>query len=185
MPRNEAPAPPAVTQRWAVLIGISDYHRDSGRFPDLNYAHRDAEEFAAFLKSKASGSFPPDHVRLLVNEQATATSIREALFEFLKHTVKEDLVLIFFAGHGLPDPGKPSNLYLIAHDSDATQIAATGIPMWDVEAALTRTIAAERVVNHSDSNDSIFALFAPYPRCRRRPRLGSAHFRFRYGERMW
>lgn len=135
-----------VAQRWAVVIGISKYGKPTKRMPSLKYAHRDAEELAAFLKSKAGGEFAADHVKLLTDEQATATKIRDALFTFLKKTTKEDLVVLFFAGHGLPDPDKPSNLYFVAHDSDPANIAATGIPMWDIATALKRTVAAQRVV---------------------------------------
>jgi len=161
-PTGEEPPPPspatpterplgAIQSRWAVVIGVSDYRYDTRRLPDLKYAHLDAEAFTAFLKSKAGGSFPTDHVRLLANEKATVTNIREALFEFLKHTVKEDLVVVYFSGHGLPDPDKPSNLYLMAHDSNPDRIASTGVPMWDIQSALTRTIAAERVVVLADA----------------------------------
>jgi hypothetical protein len=37
----------------AVVVGISDYQ--SSDIPDLKYAHRDAEAFAAWLKSPAGG----------------------------------------------------------------------------------------------------------------------------------
>ena len=157
-PRTLGPAGPAtppksraVANRWAVVIGISDYKHATKRLPDLKYAHRDAEQFAAFLKSKAGGSFPAQNVKLLTDSSATARNIRTALFSFLQRTVKEDLVIIYYAGHGMPDPGKPSNLYLVAHDSEPANIAATGIPMWDIETALKRSIAAERVVVFADA----------------------------------
>jgi uncharacterized caspase-like protein len=151
-PAQRSPAKPLpVGARWAVIVGISNYQHADPRLPDLEYAHRDTEEFAAFLKSEAGGSFPTKHVKVLTNEQATVTNIREALFEFLKHTVKEDLVVIFFSGHGLPDPDKPSNLYLMAYDSDPGTIASTGVPMWDIQSALARTIAAEQVVVLADA----------------------------------
>ena len=136
----------AIAQRWAVVIGVADYKNANKQLPSLKYANRDAEQFATFLKSKAGGGFSADRVKLLTDKQATTRNIRGALFDFLKKTVKEDLVVIFFAGHGIPDPDKPSNLYLVAHDSDPTQIASTGFPMWDLDTALKRTIAAERVV---------------------------------------
>ena len=144
-PKPARPKP--VADRWAVVIGVSEHkHPDAKRLPNLKYAHRDAEELAKFLRSPAGGRFAADHVRVLTNKQATGRGIREALFEFLKRSVKEDLVVVFFSGHGLPDPDKPSNLYLMAHDSDPSKIASTGVPMWDIETALKRTIAAERVV---------------------------------------
>jgi hypothetical protein len=140
------PPPSPVAVRWAVVIGISNYKHPTQRLPSLRFADRDASAFAEFLKSDAGGGFAADHVRLLTNEQATATEVRAALFEFLRHTVKEDMVVIYFSGHGIPDPDKPSNLYLVAHDSNPARIAATGVPMWDIETALVRTIAAERVL---------------------------------------
>ncbi len=145
----KAPAPlltGAPAQRWAVSIGISNYKHTNQRIPNLKYAHQDAERFAQFLESEAGGGFAPQHVKVLTNQQATSANIRGALFDFLKRTVKEDLVVIFFSGHGMPDPQKLSNLYLLAHDSNPAQIASTGIPMWDIDTALKRTIAAERVV---------------------------------------
>ena len=143
---DETRPPPEVAQRWAVVIGISKYQNSGKSLPELKYAHRDAEKLAAFLKSRAGGGFADDHVKLLTDRKATTRNIREALFDFLKKTVKEDLVIIFFAGHGIPDPDKPSNLYLVGHDSDPNKIASTGFPMWDLDTALKRTIAAERVV---------------------------------------
>jgi uncharacterized caspase-like protein len=148
---SSEPARPAgsasIADRWAVVIGISQYkYADPKRLPNLKYADRDAGEFAAFLKSPSGGGFKEGHVLLLTNEQATTRNVREALFEFLKHTIKEDLVVIFCSGHGMPDPDKASNLYLVTYDTDPTKIAATGFPMWDLDTALRRTIAAERVV---------------------------------------
>jgi hypothetical protein len=160
--QSGGPAPPVyrpparkpvgpVAQRWAVVIGISEYAHKNKNLTNLKYAHRDAEKLSEFLKSKAGGSFPASNVKLLTNRQATTKGIRDGLFTFLKRTVKEDLVVIFFSGHGTPDPDKPSNLYLVAHDSDPNNISATGIPMWDIETALKRTIAAERTIVLADT----------------------------------
>lgn len=41
----------------AVVAGISDYQ--SPQIPDLQYAHRDAEAFAAWLKSRAGRQYNP------------------------------------------------------------------------------------------------------------------------------
>ena len=38
---------------YAVVVGISNY--SDQEFPDLKYAHRDAEAFATFLQSNAGG----------------------------------------------------------------------------------------------------------------------------------
>jgi hypothetical protein len=145
-----APAP-TFGQRWAVVIGISQYKYAGPGLKNLSYADDDAKAFAAFLQTPEGGGFPAKNVRLLTDENATKAAIADALFEFLKHTVKEDLVVIFFSCHGAPDPDKPANLYLVAHDSNPAKIASTGFPMWDLNTALQRTIGAERVIVLADA----------------------------------
>jgi hypothetical protein len=145
----EAVAAPRVNRRWAVVIGVSDY-RDT-QIPDLEYASVDAEAIYEFLTSPAAGSFEPENILLLTNEQATGAAMREALFVFLQQAAWDDLVLIYFAGHGAPDPSRPDNLYLLPYDADLNSMAATGFPMWDVKTALRRQIAAERVIVIADA----------------------------------
>jgi uncharacterized caspase-like protein len=61
------------------------------------------------------------------------------------------LVLIYFAGHGAPEIGRPDNLYLLSYDTDINDMASTAFPMWDMKTALERYIAAERVVVLADA----------------------------------
>lgn len=142
-------AAPRIDERWAVVIGISDYR--SGNIPDLGYAESDAGAVHEFLTSSAAGPFEEDHVLLLQNEEATAAAMREALFVFLQQADKDDLVVIYYAGHGAPDPGRPDNLYLLPYDADLNSMAATGFPMWDVKTALRRQIESERVIVIADA----------------------------------
>lgn len=107
---------------FAVVVGISDY-QDEG-IPDLRFADRDAKAFAEFLRSKAGGSLDNDHLRLLINEQATQAQFASAL-DWLWETVGEnDRAFIYFSGHGdvekksLTQPGfllcwdAPSKVYM-------------------------------------------------------------------------
>ena len=41
---------------------------------------------------------------------------------------------------------RPDNLYLLPHDVDVGNIAATGFPMWDLEKVLYQTLKAQRVI---------------------------------------
>lgn len=140
-----------IGQRWAVVVGISDYKHSGTGITDLRYAARDAAAFRDFLLSEAGGGFDASRVALLTNEQATTREINKALNDFLKQTIAEDLVVIFFSGHGAPDPDKPDNLYLLTYDTDPDAIAGTAFPMWNLEAALKRNIEAERVVVFADA----------------------------------
>ena len=140
-------AAPRIDRRWAVVVGVGEYRSDD--IPDLEFAPADARAVREFLESDAAGPF--DEVLYLENEQATGAAMREALFVFLQQADWDDLVVIYYAGHGAPDPGRPDNLYLLPTDADLGSLAATGFPMWDVKTALRRQIAAERVLVIADA----------------------------------
>ncbi len=109
-------------ETYAVVVGISDYQDEA--IPDLRFADKDAEAFAAFLQSPAGGALDEGHLKVLLNEQATAAQFAIAL-DWLWEVVKEnDKVIIYFSGHGdverksLTKPGyllcwdAPSRVYL-------------------------------------------------------------------------
>ena len=135
-------------ERWAIVVGISDYqHREL----NLKWAHRDAEEVHKLLLTPAGGSFAADHVQLLINEAATTQAISRALRSFLKKPAKDDVVLIYFACHGGPDPDRPSNLYLLTYDTDPDDIAGSALPMREIDLSLRENLLAERVVILADT----------------------------------
>ncbi len=156
---NSAPAPDvremrrqavaSEIRRWAVVIGISDYKYDNQRdpkgVPDLLYANRDAIAFANFLRSPSGGAFSPDHVRLLTDGQATVKEVKKAIGVFLGKSLEQDLVIIYFSGHGAPDPTNPKNLYLICHDTEPDNYYGTALPMWEIDVALKETIPSKKV----------------------------------------
>jgi hypothetical protein len=146
---SQAMAAPRIAERWAVIVGIGNYRSDE--IPDLKFAGDDAEAVFRFLTSPAAGPFEEDHVVFLRDEDATGDALREALFVFLQQAAKDDLVIIYFAGHGAPDPRRPDNLYLLPYDAELGSLAATGFPMWDVKTALRRQIEAERVIVFADA----------------------------------
>jgi uncharacterized caspase-like protein len=140
-------ASPRIDKRWAVVVGVGEYEAED--IPDLEFAPADARAVRDFLESDAAGPF--DEVLYLENERATGAAMREALFVFLQQADWDDLVVIYYAGHGAPDPGRPDNLYLLPTDAELGSLAATGFPMWDVKTALRRQIAAERVIVIADA----------------------------------
>jgi len=143
-------APQAVGQRWAVVIGVAEY-ADS-RIPALRYASADAQAFHSWSVSATGGRLAPSRTKLLLDERATAANIKDALFNWLGQALEEDIVTIYFAGHGSPQsPDHPENLFLLPHDCRYDNIPTTGFPMWDIETALKRYIKAKRVVVIADA----------------------------------
>jgi uncharacterized caspase-like protein len=94
---------------------------------------------------------------LLVNNQATLRNLRSALGVRLKEAVdKDDMVIIYFAGHGAVEPDTKSldadglEKYLLAYDSDPAELYASGFPMREIAHILDR-IRSERLIFLADS----------------------------------
>lgn len=139
--------------RWAIVIGISDYADESVR--DLRYADDDALAFYEFLTSPRAGmgGLPEDHIRLLVNEDATAGNIRSAFTTFLQRSGPQDVVTVFIAGHGSPDPQRPEDLYLLGHDTELADLAATGVAVRTIQEAISSATAYNKVLI-TDASDA-------------------------------
>lgn len=133
-------------QRWAVVIGVSDYVDES--IGDLQYADDDALAVYDFLRSPAAGmgGIPEDHIRLLLNEEATSRNIRSALTTFLRQSTPDDVIFIYIAGHGAPDPYRPDDLYILTHDTELDDIAATAVSMTYAGQAIEEAYAYNKVL---------------------------------------
>jgi formylglycine-generating enzyme required for sulfatase activity len=134
--------------RWAILIGISQYEYSH---LNLRYADRDVEALQQLLLGPVGGSFPPDQICTLTNAQATTAAITRALRSFLKKPARDDLVIIYFACHGSPDPDRPENLYLITHDTNPRDIAGTALPMREIDLSIRENLLAEKIIILADT----------------------------------
>lgn len=148
-PGKSVPSSNGQPQRWAVVVGVSEYQKP--KIPNLNYADRDAREFAEYLKSPAGGGFEEGRMKVLLNKDATLQNIKSALNQFLRQTIDKDLVVIYFAGHGAPEPANPKNNYLLCYDTDPNSLETTAFPMWDINTALTRYIPSQHVIVLTDA----------------------------------
>ena len=133
----------------AVIIGISDY-QDPG-IPDLQFAHRDAEAFAAWLQSAAGGSVPPENIQLLLNEKATQARVAMAFTALMQQCLEDEQAIIFFSGHGdtesklFDQPG-----FLLCWDAPPTVYYAGGTLLQEIVSTLSLQNKA-RVLMISDA----------------------------------
>jgi uncharacterized caspase-like protein len=142
--------------RWAVVIGVGRYA--SPDIPSLRYSVADAEAVYETLVER--GGFKKQNVLLLTDKTERKPTLRDmkwALGTFLARSAKkEDLVVIFYAGHGAPeiDPrgAEPDGLakYLVPSDADPNDLYATALPMDELQIIFDR-IEAERVVVFLDA----------------------------------
>ncbi len=117
----------APSRKWAVVVGINFYQDE--RIPDLTGAVNDAWSFYHFLSSPKGAGIDPFRLRLLLNEEATRRGVEDALGEFLQYACPQDQIIIYFAGHGAPEPDKPEEAFLLVHDTDLNSMVSTAVSM--------------------------------------------------------
>jgi len=82
---------------WAVVVGVAgDTH-----MPSLKYTDDDAYQIYAFLKSPEGGALPDNQVKVLVDDLATRENIIKAMNQTFLKADENDVVLMYFSGHGL------------------------------------------------------------------------------------
>ena len=132
-----------MSQRIAICIGVNKYKNIS--LANLNYAVRDAQEVATIIRYENRGSF--NTVYELVDHDATKINIINTIRNVLldESRKSDDLVLIYFSGHGALDKG--DNLCLVTHDSSfrgRNFDVTTGVHIRELETlfdnSLTRSI---------------------------------------------
>lgn len=138
-------------RKFALVVGVSKYKFHDGGLNDLTYADVDARSVRDFLQQTQGGGFAPDNIVFLENERATIEAVRAALNNFLPKAGPDDLIFIFIAGHGSPDPYAPQNLYFILHDTKLADMPGTALPMTELEDALDHKVRAERLVVFVDT----------------------------------
>jgi hypothetical protein len=138
-------------RKFAVIVGVSEYKFNDAGLKNLSFADDDAQAIAAFLQTPAGGSFASGDIKLLVNQNASLLAVRSALLETAKRAKSEDLVFIFIAGHGAPDPVAPQNLYFLMADTKVVDMAKTAFPMTELKQILDTQVYAQRVITLIDT----------------------------------
>jgi hypothetical protein len=125
---------------FALLTGIGKYK--SSNLNSLPYADDDAKDFACELKKTG---WSDSRIKLLANKNATKAKVQEALDGWLTKAGKNDLIVLFWSGHGFPDPEDPEKVYLACYDTDPKK-PWTGYRMDRVVASLKEKGARNVIV---------------------------------------
>ena len=82
---------------WAGIVGVSSYTH----MPALRYSDDDAYRMYAFLKSPEGGAVPERQIKILIDEDASRNRILKTLQEVFYQADENDMVLLYYSGHGL------------------------------------------------------------------------------------
>lgn len=138
---NKAVAPRPAGKTYALIIGISRYGLDPP-VTSLQFADKDAETFAALLKTPIGGELESkDQIRLLTNEKATRAAVDDAVREMASlHGTAANTLIVFVAAHGVylkteEDPETHRVIqrdpYILTFESNPQDAKTTGYPMAD------------------------------------------------------
>lgn len=146
-----------IADKWALVVGISKF--EDPLIHPLTYAAKDAVDFYNYLIKDAG--FKPDHVHLLLDEQADARRIKHEIGDdFLIRAVgPDDLVVIYFSTHGSsPEMDSQGDSYLISYDSEFKSLWGS-IEMNKLSAEIKKHLQTNRMLLildacHSGATDS-------------------------------
>jgi hypothetical protein len=111
-------------RRFALLVASNQY--DDPDLAQLIAPPKDVEALAQVLRNRAIGRF--GEVNTLVNEPYI--TVRDAIAGFFHRKKKDDLLLLYFSGHGLLDDR--GRLYLAVKDTNHALLRARAIPATDI-----------------------------------------------------
>jgi len=136
---DEALAP----RRVALVVGVQDYADPD--LQGLRFPAKDAEDMGRVLRDAQAGGF--DTVEVLSGE-VDALGFWQAFERVTAGIDRDDLFLVFLAGHGTlgPDGKSGSALYFLPSDADLDRYDLTGIRMSDLEDAMQALPVRRRVL---------------------------------------
>ncbi|MGH3054221.1 MAG: caspase family protein [Gaiellaceae bacterium] len=143
----DSPVPPG-PQLHLLAIGISAYNTTHAQRLHLDYADRDAEEFADKIASTQEGFYTVNKL-VLSNEDAGKKAIMRALGTEQRGMEKgggNDLAIVYFSGHGAIVDGE---LYLLPYDVDPRDpdaLKATALSIDDLRRELVKLAGHGRVL---------------------------------------
>jgi hypothetical protein len=133
--------PPNTCSPKAVVVGIARYQNSGERgLRNLSFAGSDARAFRDALIAR---NWEPDNIQCFIDEAATKNEIET----WLRYgpDLKDSLFVLYWAGHGYPDPVDPQKLFLACYDTELSK-PGTGLRMSDVRRWLEERNARNVVI---------------------------------------
>lgn len=133
---------PSFPQAHALLIAIADYD-GARRLPQA--VINDAQDLATLLRSPATCGYDSAKVRVLLNAEATRTTIFAELDRLAKEAGPNDTVCIYFSGHGWRHRDSEDS-FLLPVDAVRADLDHSAIPATTLSERLQAIRAARLMV---------------------------------------
>jgi hypothetical protein len=126
-------------RRFAILVGNAVFPEDPTNLPALRCAANDVKALGELLAAEKHGSY---EICPIVDK--THDVGRREIYKRLRDAKREDLVLIYFSGHGKLD--EEGNLYLATRDTQTAELPPTSIPVEDIRRYMRESNAGSIIV---------------------------------------
>lgn len=141
-------------KRYAIIVGVSNYSPEE-HLKAIPYAMKDAERLSTILEEHCG--FDEERIKLLTETVGAEAPTRANVLNSLKYVAKaaqpEDLVLVFFAGHGVEISSTP---YVLTADTRMNVVRETAIEVSDINSILEES-KAQCIVRVFDACRSPFS----------------------------
>ena len=134
--------------KFALIIGNTEY-TDPG-LAQLTAPGKDTEDFARVLKDKSLCKF--DEVNVLFNQ--TESAIREAIDSLYYLKRPDDLLVLYFSGHGVRD--EYGSLYLAVKNTNRSRLRSTAIKSDYVRESMDQSRSKRQVLILDCCNSGAF-----------------------------
>jgi uncharacterized caspase-like protein len=113
---------------YVLAIGVSKYENKD---LTLQYASKDAKDFAAIFLLQKGGLYRDVVVKVLTDEKATKDEIIDGFDWISRETTNKDVALVFLAGHGINDSG--GVYYYLPVNTDLEKLRRTAVPFTEMK----------------------------------------------------
>ena len=134
--------------KYALIIGNTEYI-DPG-LAELTAPGKDTEDFARILKAKDFCAF--DDVKILFNQ--LSSSVIESIDEFFDQRKPDDMLILYFSGHGVRD--EMGSLYLAVKNTIRSRLRSTAIRTDYIREAMDQSRSKRQVLILDCCNSGAF-----------------------------
>jgi len=127
-----------MSRRLALIIGSGEY--EDTKLAGLRTPDADVGNLAEVLRDPEIGGF--DEVTALLNQPSAV--VRRGIARLFAEKSPDDLLLLFFSGHGIRDDN--GDLYLAVKDTENNLLSATAIPAGYITAEMDRSRSRRQVL---------------------------------------
>jgi hypothetical protein len=129
-----APSAGGIPTLYLLSVGVSKYKDKNFT---LQYPAKDAKDFAEAMKLQKGKLYKDVVARVRTDEQATRDNVMDDLEWIQRQATQRDMVIVFFAGHGINDV-VTGNYYYLPHDANMEAVKRTMIPGSEIHSTLAK-----------------------------------------------